>query len=211
MNSKNLIQGVGVNDADYVIQIKETVGCVDGKRKRKLVWTCPLYETWHSMLKRGYSSKLKEKQPAYKDVFVNEEWHLFSSFKRWMEQQKWQDKEGNKLQLDKDILFEGNKEYAKDKCIFVPKHINLFLTDRGAERGEWPLGVCWHKAGGKFQSTCSNGKGKLIHLGLFNDPNEAHLAWKSYKHKLALGYAEELEQEGYDGRLIEALKVRYKQ
>lgn len=204
-----LVHGVGINDADEIVQIRETVGYVDGKQKQKLIWICPFYSTWMDMLKRGYSSKYKEKHPTYQDVFVNEEWHLFSSFKSWMEKQKWQDKEGNKLQLDKDILFEGNNEYSKDKCIFVPRHINSFLLDCGAKRGEWPIGVSWHKASGKFMSYCSKGRGSLIHLGLFNNPQEAHIAWKTYKHKLALEYANKLEVEGYDSRLIEALRMRY--
>lgn len=210
MTSKNLVYGVGVNDADYVVQQFKYLGCVNGKQKQKLAWICPFYLTWKHILERGYSSKYKEKYPTYKDVFVNEEWHLFSSFKGWMEQQRWQDEDGNKLQLDKDILFEWNKEYSKEKCIFIPQYINSFLLDRVNDRGEWPLGVYWHKASGKFTAQCSNGVGKSIHLGLFNNPQEAHLAWKEYKHKLALQYAGELEKEGYDQRLIEALKMRFK-
>lgn len=209
MSNKKLVCGVGTNDTDYVVTIKETVGYVDGKIKQKQVWICPFYQTWRNMLERGYSSKLKEKQPTYRDCLVNEEWHLFSNFKNWMQDQKWQDKDGNKLQLDKDILFEGNKEYSKEKCIFVPMHINMFLTDRVNDRGEWPLGVVWDKNACKFQARCKNGKGKQIYLGLYSDPQEAHLAWKEYKHKLALQYAEELEKEGYDVRLVEALKIRY--
>lgn len=199
-----LVYGVGVNDADYVTQIKETIGYVDGKRKRKLIWTCPFYSTWTQMLARGYSSKFKEKRPTYKDCFVNEEWHRFSNFKDWMENQKWENN-----QLDKDIIFEGNKEYSKDKCIFVPSYINSFLTDRGNDRGEWPLGVDWNKSTGKFRARCNNGKGGNIHLGYFTEPQDAHLAWKSRKYSLALQYADELEKEGYDSRLIEALRVRY--
>lgn len=199
----NLIYGVGINDVDYVVQQFEFFGYIGGKQQRKLIWMCPFYSTWKDMLTRGYSSK-------YKDCFVNEEWHLLSNFKSWMEQQKWKDRDGsNKLQLDKDILVQGNKEYSKDKCIFVPQYINLFLLDSRAKRGGWPLGVCWHKRDEKFRAQGSDGKGRRIDLGSFTDPNEAHIAWKSHKHSLALQYADELEQEGYDSRLIEALRVRY--
>lgn len=201
---KKIVQGVGINDADYVVEVKEIIGYVDGKRKQKRIWICPFYQTWRGMLERGYSSKLKEKYPTYQDAFVNEEWHLFSNFKNWMQEQKWENN-----QLDKDILFEGNKEYSKEKCIFVPQYINLFLVDRGNDRGEWPLGVSWYNQVGKFRARCSNGVGNKIHLGYFTDPNEAHLAWKTYKHNLALQYADELEKEGYDSRLIEALRTRY--
>lgn len=208
-DKKKLVYGVGINDADYVVQQFEYRVYINGKQKRKLIWGCPFYQTWKGILQRGYSSKFKETNPTYQDCYVSTEWHLFSNFKQWMEQQKWQDKDCKKLQLDKDILFEGNKEYSKDKCIFVPSCINLFLTDRVNDRGDWPLGVNWHKNSSKFQAQGTDGKGKRIYLGLFTDPNEAHLAWKEYKHELALEYAEELEKEGYDSRLVEALKVRY--
>lgn len=204
MIKKRLVCGVGTNDANYNVKKFETVGYVDGKIKQKQIWVCPFYSTWKSMLVRGQSCKYKEKNPTYKDCFVNEEWYLFSNFKSWMQEQKWENS-----QLDKDILFEGNKEYSKEKCIFVPRHINMFLTDHGAVRGEWPLGVSWAKHADKFKAYCNNGKGKQIHMGYFTDPNEAHSAWKTYKHNLALQYADELEKEGYDSRLIEALKVRY--
>ena len=61
MGNKRLVCGVGVMDADYVVEVKETVGYVNGKRKQKLVWKCPFYQTWKSMLVRGYSNKFKEK------------------------------------------------------------------------------------------------------------------------------------------------------
>ena len=31
MGSKRLVYGVGINDADYVVQVNETIGYVDGK------------------------------------------------------------------------------------------------------------------------------------------------------------------------------------
>lgn len=205
---KKLVHGIGINDADYNVQQFEHLGYVDGKRKQRLVWICPYYLTWKSMLERGYSSKFKDKWTTYKDVFVNEDWHLFSNFRNWMQEQKWQDREGNKLYLDKDLLFIGNKEYSKDKCVFIPCKVNNFVTDSRAKRGEWPLGVSWHKDSGKFIANC-NVNGRQFHLGLFSDPNEAHLTWKSYKHNLSLQYANELEFEGYDQRLIQALRTRY--
>ena len=125
-----LVYGVGVNDADYVVSINETVGYVDGKRKEKLVWICPFYRTWKGMLGRGYSEKLKLKYPSYKDVTVCEEWHLFSTFRAWMDQQDW---EG--LQLDKDLLVKGNKIYSPETCLFVSGQVNNFVLERGASRG----------------------------------------------------------------------------
>lgn len=202
---KRLVCGVGINDADYKITQRDELPAINGKRRRQLVWICPFYKTWHNMLERGYSSKLKERNPTYKDVFVNEEWHLFSNFKSWMQEQKWENN-----QLDKDILVEGNKEYSKDKCIFVPGYINKFILDSKATRGEWPQGVSCDKRDGKFKAECRDSRtGGRFYLGYFTDPQEAHLAWKECKHYQALQYANELEFEGYDQRLIQALRTRY--
>ena len=47
--------------------------------------------------------------------------------------------------LDKDILYKGNKEYAPDKCIFVPERINKLFLKNDADRGDLPIGVTYHK------------------------------------------------------------------
>ena len=113
MKPKKLVCGVGINDADYAVQKLETVGYADGKRKQRLVWVCPYYQTWIDMLKRCYSDKLQERQPTYKGCSVSEEWLTFSAFKVWMEKQDFERK-----QLDKDLLFEGNKVYSAETCVF---------------------------------------------------------------------------------------------
>lgn len=62
-----LVYGVGINDADYVVQRKETIE-VNGVRKRRLVWVCPYYQVWRTMLRRCYSTKYHDRQPTYKGV-----------------------------------------------------------------------------------------------------------------------------------------------
>ena len=151
MKVERLVCGVGRNDVDYVVEKRETIRCADGKQKQRIVWICPYYQTWRGMLQRCYSTKLQERQPTYKGCSVSEEWLTFSVFKNWMETQDW---EGN--QLDKDILFEGNKVYSAETCVFVSGMVNNFTIDRGAARGEWLIGVYWNKRNGKFQAQCNN-------------------------------------------------------
>jgi len=195
-----LVCGVGINDADYVVTEYETIE-VNGVRKHRLVWVCPYYRVWHNMLKRCYSSKLQEKSPTYKGCSVSEEWLRFSNFKRWMERQ---DFEG--MQLDKDILFNGNKVYSAETCVFVTKAVNLFTIDRGASRGECLIGVNWDKTAGKFKSRCSNPfTNKSEHLGYFTREEEAHQAW--LKRKLDLAHL--LASEQTDERVAKALIERY--
>lgn len=196
-----LVHGVGINDADYVVQKWETVGYVDGKRKQNLVWYCPYHRTWKSILERCYSAKYQNKYSTYKGCSVSEEWKIFSNFKLWMEKQQWEDK-----QLDKDILFEGNKVYSPETCVFVTRATNMFTIDSGASRGERLIGAYWNKASGKFQSRCSNPfTKKYEHLGLFACELEAHKAW--LKRKLEL--AHELAAIQTDERVAKALINRY--
>lgn len=200
MKAKKLVFGVGINDADYVVQKFETIN-VNGKQKWKCVWECPYYRAWAGMLGRCYSSKAQERNPTYKGCSVSEEWLRFSNFRAWMESQDFEGK-----QLDKDLLLEGNKVYSKETCVFVSRVVNSFTTDSGASRGEWSIGVYWHKRDGVFVSRCSNPfTKKQEHLGLFTSELEAHQTW--LKRKLEL--AHELAAEQTDSRVAKALIERY--
>jgi hypothetical protein len=81
----------------------------------------------------------------------------------------------------------------------------LFITDRGADRGLYPIGVNYDKQTGKFKAFCSNGEGRLRYLGRFNTPEDAHEAWRKCKHEIALILAEEHS----DTRIKSALMSRY--
>ena len=200
-NNRNLVCGVGINDADYVVTKLETVGYVDGKQKQKVVWRCPIYRVWSSMIERCYSAKYQDSQPTYKGCSVSEEWLTFSNFRAWMVTQDWEGKH-----LDKDILFEGNKVYSADTCVFVTPMVNTFTTERGNDRGKWLLGVYWEKCANKFRSRCRNPFTKKNEsLGYFDSEQEAHNAW--LKRKLEL--AHELAAIQTDERVAKALIARY--
>ena len=201
MKASKLVYGVGINDADYVVQKFEALGYVNGKQKQKLDWVCPYYLVWKNMLKRCYSTKYQERQPTYKGCSVTEEWLTFSVFKCWMEKQQWQGK-----QLDKDLLFEGNKVYSADTCLFLSSVVNNFTIDRGASRGEWMIGVYLDKGAGEFKSRCRNPlTKKQEHLGYFTCEQEAHKAW--LKRKLELAHQLAAIQD--DERVAKALISRY--
>ena len=200
MKIRGLVFGVGINDADYVVKRWKTIE-VDGKRKRKRVWECPFYRTWYSMLNRCYSAKFQELRPTYKGCSVSEEWKTFSNFRAWMVTQGW---EG--MQLDKDLLFAGNKIYSAETCVFVTHSVNSFTLDRGNDRGEWMIGAYLDKRRSKFQSRCSNPfTNKQENLGYFDSEQEAHQEW--LKCKLELAY--ELAEMQTDQRVAEALISRY--
>lgn len=196
-----LICGVGTNDAGYSTKKMQNLGIVNGKRKQKLAWFCPYYSRWKNMLQRCYSEDYHQKHPTYIGCTVCEEWLLFSNFKAWMETQDWEGKD-----LDKDILFPGNKVYAPSNCAFVSQIVNHFCCESYAIRGLYPIGVCRYKASGKYQARVMNPfLKKMEYLGLFVDAQTAFTAW--LKRKLEL--AKLLAAEQNDPRVAEALIERY--
>lgn len=202
MKPRKLVCGVGINDADYAVRKNETIGYyANGNRKREQVWICPYYKVWNSMLRRCYYAKYKEFYPTYIGCSVSEEWLTFSNFKSWMEEQKF---EG--MHLDKDILFEGNKRYSAETCVFVAPVVNTFINDQKPSRGDWMIGVYWSKREGKFVASCRNPfTKKQEYLDLFATEQEAHEAWR--KRKLEL--AHELAAIQTDPRISKALINRY--
>lgn len=199
MSSKKagLVCSVGINDADYPVTAYIVV---NGKRKK--ICICPFYRKWKSMIDRCYSKAVQKSATSYQECSVISSWLTFSSFKAWMEQQDWEGKE-----LDKDILFPGNKVYGPDSCVFVTIHTNLFITDRAANRGPWPIGVNFHKPLSKFRAQGQDVEtGKRKYLGLFSTPEEAHSAWLAFKLEQAYIIAEHQT----DRRVAVAIIDRYK-
>lgn len=98
----SLVCGVGIND------VKE--------------YNPSLYRAWKAMLSRCYGDQTKGNK-NYGKVVVCKEWHTLSNFKKW-----WSYNYIHGLHLDKDIAVKGNKEYAPDKCCYVPNEINCLFT-----------------------------------------------------------------------------------
>ena len=201
MKKKKLMYGVGLNDADYTVKKMETISYESGKRKQKLIWECPFYRRWKKMLERCYYEKYQEKYPTYTGCYVCKEWLTFSNFKAWMETQDWKGK-----QLDKDILFRGNKVYSPGTCVFINQNVNKFILDSAAIRGDYLIGVSWDKKKRcKYLSQCTDGQGRKKFLGYFNTELEAHKAWLKCKQEVA----RQLAAEQADPRVAKALIERY--
>lgn len=197
--SKKLVYGVGINDADYAVNVKESY-TESGVRKWKVLWMCPFFDRWRKMLCRCYDPKYQQLRPTYIGCSVCEEWLTFSNFKAWMETQEWEGK-----QLDKDILFRGNKLYSPETCVFVDREVNNFVLERNSSRGQWMVGVHWDKSNKKFKAQCNKLKGRQKNLGYFDTELEAHQAWLKCKQDVAL----ELAAEQTDPRVAKALIERY--
>ena len=112
------------------------------------------------------------------------------------------------MELDKDILFKGNKIYSSDNCIFVPQTINKLFIKRQNNRGESAIGTSYHKRDKKYQAYCSiinpeTGKSKFKYLGYYETELEAFEVYKYYKEKnikeVANYYKEQIPSELYNG------------
>ena len=186
-----LVCGIGINDSPIPVTKK-----INGK----LVWICPIYRYWKGMFGRCYNKATHNNQPTYKGCSVHEDWHTYSRFKEWVLSQDWKGK-----QLDKDILFVGNKLYSADTCVFVNKLTNSFILDSAGARGNDKIGV--FRNGINYLAFCKDPfKRYKSYLGTFKTEEEAHEAWLSKK----LEYAYEIVELESDIRVKEAIINRYK-
>ena len=139
-----------------------------------------LYNTWKHMLERAYYKLHQQKFPTYKDVTVCEEWHNFQVFAKWHEENHKPHMAG--WQLDKDILFKGNKIYSPETCCFVPAEINYIFVKADSIRGKYPIGVHVDNRRNKYIATITlNNEPK--HLGTFDTPEEAFQTYKIAKEE----------------------------
>lgn len=187
-----LILGNGVNDHRYPSR-------VGGKKTRE-------YRTWTGVLFRCTENSWI-RRPTYIGTTCSENFKHYSFFYEWCNEQAGfgnKDDNGKGWHLDKDLLTKGNKLYSEDNCVFVPHRINSLLINAGAIRGEFPVGVSWHKCTSKYCSSCNTGEGKQKHLGLFDDPKQAFLAYKTFKEALIKDVANEYRAQ-LDTRAYQAL------
>ncbi len=197
MSRRGLVFGVGINDLNYPVQKCEVISSKGMKMKRRVVWECPYYRCWYSMLRRSCCSKFKSINKAYKDVEVCCEWLLFSNFKKWMSGQDWVGKA-----LDKDMLSGGGlKVYSPDTCLFLESRVNNFIRETTGR------GTTWKRKNKKYCAQVNNPiTGKREHIGLYATEMEARRAYVKRKHEIACTLASSQS----DARVEEYLKNMYK-
>lgn len=189
------VYGIGyLGEGSY----KTNMTDINGKHKQT-----PQYKTWHGMMKRCYNEKYLKKFPTYVECIVCEEWLNFQNFAKWYDQ-NYYTIEGQKMELDKDILMKGNKVYSPETCIFVPKSINYLFIKCNARRGDTPIGMYYNKEINKYTANCSNGQMKTINLGSYNTVEQAFKAYKEFKEKLIKQTAEDYEGK-IPSKLYEAM------
>lgn len=164
-------------------------GCIgEGKYKSRINGKkTEAYNIWCGMIQRCYSEKNHKKQPTYIGCSVCEEWLNFQNFAKWYEDNFYQI-EGERMHLDKDILYKHNKIYSPKTCIFVPQRINTLFIKSDKIRGDYPIGVSYDKEQNKYSSTCKVydfklKKQKSKKIGRYNTPEEAFTSYKNFKER----------------------------
>lgn len=88
------------------------------------------FSIWRAMLRRCYYAP--ENRPWRDGCTVSEDWQDFQVFAEWFEANY--PKDGERYQLDKDTIVDGNKHYSAANCTFVTQSANLaarrFAKDR---------------------------------------------------------------------------------
>ena len=175
---KGIVYGVGINDVDYVVS------------------DCLYYRKWKGMMRRCYSSNYHITNPSYVGCSICEEWHLFSNFKSWMVKQDWEEKE-----LDKDILFPGNKVYSPDTCVFIDKKVNELFSKKSRNGVR---GVVYCERLKKYVvrgSTIIDSEKKSRYYGCYSTLEEA----KKVSDKVREDYVMSVANEQKDDRVKDAI------
>ena len=86
------------------------------------------------------------------------------------------------MEIDKDLIKSGNKQYCPELCSFVPRSINSLLNNNYCRRGKYPIGVIFSKYNNKYRATLSI-QGKRKQIGHYSTPIEAFEVYKMAKEK----------------------------
>lgn len=175
VGTRKPLYGVGINDWDNLVYVDKKA--------------IPEYGLWSGVVERCYSEKWLQKRPTYRDVTMDSDWLYMTRFiddvSKIPNYDKWKTDGWN---LDKDILFKGNRHYSKDTCCFVPPHINNLFTKSNKIRGNFPIGVQHVNYPSKSSSKTYgyyrvqlNIDGKVKTTGHFKTVEEAFNQYKTLK------------------------------
>lgn len=179
------------------------VGFNDGKCPSMVNWKqVKSYIAWQGMIRRGYDKRWQTRNPTYAGCSVSENFKSYSYYHEWCLNQIGFN--GLDFQLDKDLLFRGNKVYSEDSCLFLPQEINKLLTTRKAARGELPIGVSLSKDSSGFKSQGSFGTFHKKYLGYYPTAKEAFMRYRQVKESYIKFQAEQW-RESIDPRAYIAL------
>lgn len=204
----NHFKETGDDSEEFILKVMNDIRYKPDNWSRKAVWPAvygigyhgllytnskeEAYKRWHWIMNRCYSPAVHELYSEYEDCEICEEWYNFSNFKLWYDEYilPWKSLE-IEVDIDKDILFKGNKLYSPDTVSLVPSEINsLFINC--SSTGGLPLGI-W-KEGKKYRAGMTF-LGHKIKLGTFDTVEAAFARYKEYKEDFIKDLAEQYKDK----------------
>lgn len=140
----------------------------------------PIYRKWRNMIQRCYYNKIHEYKPYYASCTVCEEWLNYANFEVWYNENYI---DGKKFDLDKDILVQGNTEYAQDTCALVSHYVNTVFEDRGIKNN-----IVENSQTGKFDTSMTL-LGKRTEIGSFDTKEIAQKELFEHKKNYIVQFA----------------------
>lgn len=141
-----------------------------------------VYTCWLHLIERCCVERKSKIYPAYYGTCeVCQEWMVFQNFARW-----WNDNYyvvNERLHLDKDILFPGNKIYSPKTCLLVPQRINMLFLNKPNKNG-LPNGI----------RKCKDGYSAIYNqedLGIYSTVEKAYTAYAKKKKETIIQIADE--------------------
>ena len=165
------------------------------------------YECWREMIRRCYDEKSLDRCKAYIECTVCDEWLIFENFEKWFDK-NYYEIDGEKIELDKDIIDRNNQIYCPNKCLFVPHRINsLFIKCKHPNKD---LGVQIIKPKNSNQNVlyqanvfgkylgCSSNKERVYNLYIKAKEDLIHSIAEDYKEKIPNNLYEILKNYIYE-------------
>lgn len=182
----NVLRG---NIHDPLARTVEGVGFL-GEAYRKGESGKVSYDRWKKMIVRCYSENYHNTRESYKNCTVADEWHNYTEFKKWFDENYI---EG--YHLDKDLLVQGNRVYSKTTCCFIPPELNTWIVEK--HKGDCGMGVSKRrKKGSSEYNGLFNVSFGGRYLGRFEDQELAEDRYKEFKKLFFEEYADLLEERG---------------
>lgn len=193
--SANWKKGSIKNPFDKTIFNIGYLGVGEYKAKENGKPTLP-YSIWLHMIERCYAEHKQDEHPAYYGISeCCKEWLNYQVFAEWYMNNRYEIDE--RLDLDKDIMFPGNKIYSPYHCLLVPHRINLMFTNKKNNRG-LPNGI-YHEVSG-YSSRYNTEE-----LGIYSTLESAYDVYAKRKKeeiiKVANKYKEIIPDEVYQALL----------
>lgn len=154
------------------------LGCNDADANRTDNY---IYSKWANMMQRCYDEETHKLKPYYALCTAEIEWLNFSNYREWHKENAMGDR---KVDLDKDLLVQGNTIYGSETCTLIPHFTNtLFETTKGTESN-----IVYNKETGKYDVTMSV-LGKREEIGTFDTEEEARQGFIDYKQEYIRNFA----------------------